>query len=857
MKAVEATKPDSAALAKQDDPRKSFSEVSKGRPTLGLALSGGGIRSATFNLGILQGLSGHKLLRKVDVLSTVSGGGYIGAWLLGLIHERRLRQSGESPDQTIISIEEDLAPEQSGNPTSNGSRPIRFLRQYSNYLTPEAGFFTLDTWTMASIWLRNTFLNQMVLVPLVGVILLLPRLVGAFLPSFRAVNPWHAAVFAFPFLVALLSVVITLSVGLLGRILKNESLESLGRLGSIFNLGATGWLIVSAIAIYGPFAVYRLGLWVHTLTAGWIVSTAAGLLTGRSLSSGGGMGRKDRSALSYWVSALAPFVFVIGLCIFVSYWLDVLSEYLGLVSLAQGWPAVPAEFNPAIVLLPLGLLGISLLFAWRVDINDFSMHSLYKNRLVRCYLGAARSDKRRPNWVGMDPEDDFPLSGLDGCRPYPIINATLNLVHGDELAWQERKGECFTFSTDYCGFERPPLPAGKGVVGKYCPTREYGGGVSLGTAFVTSGAAVNPSWGYHSSAATTFLMALFNVRLGQWLGNPLLDKWKRRGPRTFLYWLCELLGYTNDKRGFVNLTDGGHFENLGIYELVRRKCSYIIVCDAGEDRSYAFEDLGGALRKCRTDFGVDIKVQTSVIRPDPETGHSHAHCVVGEIDYGDAKPGYILYIKASLTGDESDDVQQYHSSHPEFPHQSTADQWFDESQFESYRMLGVHVLDSVLESALQKARKSQNGSIDIESLFTELTATWYPQSEFIRRSFTKHAETFDLLMERIRKDSVHSLLPDFYPQIKDLYKMPLSSTDANSFVICNGMIQLMENVYLELHLEEKEQLDHPHNQGWVKLFRQWGKSQDFQNAWRAAAPTFGRQFRDFCHREIGLPKVDG
>src|SRR5205085_10530208 len=94
-------------------------------------------------------------------------------------------------------------------------------------------------------------------------------------------------------------------------------------------------------------------------------------------------------------------------------------------------------------------------------------------------------------------------------------------------------------------------------------TREYAGNVTLGTAFAISGAAINPSWGYHSSPATSFLMAVFNVRLGQWLGNPLHPKWRNRGPWSVLYWVNELFALSNDKSAFVNLTDGGHFENLG------------------------------------------------------------------------------------------------------------------------------------------------------------------------------------------------------------------------------------------------------------------------------------------------------
>ena len=114
--------------------------------------------------------------------------------------------------------------------------------------------------------------------------------------------------------------------------------------------------------------------------------------------------------------------------------------------------------------------------------------------------------------------------------------------------------------------------------------------------------------GYHSSPPAAFLMTMFNARLGWWMGNPR-DKqnWLRSSPRRgLLYLLNELFGLTNDRTHFVNLSDGGHFENLGIYELVRRRCRYIIACDAEQDAALTFSGLGNAIRKCRTDLGVEI-----------------------------------------------------------------------------------------------------------------------------------------------------------------------------------------------------------------------------------------------------------
>ena len=111
----------------------------------------------------------------------------------------------------------------------------------------------------------------------------------------------------------------------------------------------------------------------------------------------------------------------------------------------------------------------------------------------------------------------------------------------------------------------------------------YGDDIRLGTAISVSGAAASPNAGYHSSPLVTILMTMLNARLGLWFGNPARAKWRRSGPNFAFYLLGELLGRTTNKRQYVNLSDGGHFENLGAYELVRRRCRYIVVCDAGAD----------------------------------------------------------------------------------------------------------------------------------------------------------------------------------------------------------------------------------------------------------------------------------
>jgi hypothetical protein len=127
-----------------------------------------------------------------------------------------------------------------------------------------------------------------------------------------------------------------------------------------------------------------------------------------------------------------------------------------------------------------------------------------------------------------------------------------------------------------------------------------------------SGAAASPNMGYHTSTPTSSFLSLFNIRLGEWLGNPRnLETWRRETPRFGLYWLLsELFGNTTDESDFLYLSDGGHFENLGIYELVRRRCCLIVASDAAADPDWQFADLANAIERCRTDFGVSITFKT-------------------------------------------------------------------------------------------------------------------------------------------------------------------------------------------------------------------------------------------------------
>ena len=158
-----------------------------------------------------------------------------------------------------------------------------------------------------------------------------------------------------------------------------------------------------------------------------------------------------------------------------------------------------------------------------------------------------------------------------------------------------------------------------------------------------------------------------------------------------------MFGLTTDSGKYVYLSDGGHFENLGIYEMIRRRCRYIVVSDADCDPECQLEDLGNPVRKAWVDLGVAIRfrgIDVTARRPEPVDG---VYCAIADIFYPEpgAEPGQLLYIKPGYHGTEPADVRAYAAMHPAFPHESTAEQWFSESQLEAYRVLGGHIVDLV------------------------------------------------------------------------------------------------------------------------------------------------------------------
>jgi len=1054
---------------------------------LGLAFSGGGIRSATFNLGIIQGLARLRLLHRVDYLSTVSGGGYIGGWLSAWVHRQRSEAAGPIRPG-ILGVEDALCGPLSGSGASAAGaaaapepRQVRWLREFSNYLTPQTGALSTDTLTAVATYLRNLILNQTILVAFGAALLVLPWILCALLPlmgdgwiwswvlgtavlllfigsllagyetlhaelgrcaegtcaetdpktprvywilfscfavaavlggiaitykpalvglgwailfgcayglgtpagwwfgvyrcrdeppdpargrRWRLLPLWamgaavglgamvylwagflSARVVADPdyslgssplfavmlgplaFLGAIL-LTTTLHLGLSGRRLREAGREVWNCHGAHQLRSGVIWLALTGAALFGPLLLLLANTWVTAVGGlGWVAMTIAGVLAGAGKATGG----KTGSRAAELTARIAPFVFVLGVLLALSYavyqtmwwqWqrsqdlvcvgapsetaYQVAIKFRGEDASGSVSAAPPSTSNClpdyvrtsavlfekhlwALLLAMLVLLLTALGLSWRVDINVFSLHMFYRNRLERCYLGASNLARgRRHPLTGLDPTDAPRLMDLTApspaqadarhtClpqRPFPIVNTALNITAGPNLAWQERKAASFTFTPLYCGYEIQE-PNGR-LHSCYQRTSAYLGGnlgwISLGLPITISGAAASPNGGYHTNPATAFLMTVFNVRLGWWMPNPrYLSQWHTTGPRlSLLPLLDELSGTTSDRSKCVYLSDGGHFENLGIYELVRRRCRYVIACDAGCDPGFGFEDLGNAVRKCKIDLGIEIDLDPRALRPDPTTGYSAFHCVVGRIHYEQAdqtaRPGFLLYIKSSLTGDEPADILQYAAARRAFPHESTADQSYSESQFESYRKLGDHVAAAVLGDAVDELRtKNPNSGLDLEELFTTLNETWHAPSAQVATAFSKYGEALERLFEILRNDEqLRFLDAQLYPEWWYLANpgqehqaapippmLPKEPEQLRAgFYFCSSLLQFMENVYLDLNLEA--QYEHPDNRGWMNLFRHWSWSGMFQVTWAITASTYGTRFQRFCRRRLTL-----
>lgn len=372
-----------------------------------------------------------------------------------------------------------------------------------------------------------------------------------------------------------------------------------------------------------------------------------------------------------------------------------------------------------------------------IDVNRFSLHSLYRDGLVRTFLGASRRGPRNKTVghpasfdseenvlearqfqarradaiVNLDEDDNPSLYWLrthpDRKLPLLLLNAAVNGRSPGDFDGRVPRQWPYTFSSYFCG--SPASGIG------YSPSEDVFSRserrITLGTAMAVSGAAVSPTAGRVTHPVKAMLLGLLNARLGLWIGNPSKPATVSHESPALTGWavLTEVLGIRSRFGDWIHLSDGGHFENLGVYELLRRGCSRIVVIDGSCDPEYHMSDLANAIRRARIDLGIVVRhgvesdfrqavtdgAENLPQQPTPEVFTA----VDGEeqrwrwftIEYGKGLPlGRLLYIKPTLAEASKlpVEVSQYSKSSDSFPHETTADQFFSEAQMEAYRSLG-------------------------------------------------------------------------------------------------------------------------------------------------------------------------
>jgi patatin-like phospholipase len=535
--------------------------------------------------------------------------------------------------------------------------------------------------------------------------------------------------------------------GLASSLMTEEDREWWSRFGAWLLMVSLAWTVAGTVVLFVPHWIAE-GLTLLIASAATIGSGAVTILGGLSKRTlmKPGSSTAESGAESPWLSravkiALPAFVvlFAASLALLTDFILFAATDpkfTLGAFGdqYLHNDLHLRLSHDPVTFIVAMVALGLAAGASRVVGINTFSLHAMYRNRLVRAYLGASRGAVRTPDmFAGFDPKDDVELcetspeadawkaTGKKGRRLFHVVNMALNLVSGDELAWQDRKAESMTATSLHVGARQESHPEDrsdksneKRMLG-YRLAKEYGGErikMTLGTAMAISGAAASPNMGYHSSPVLTFLLTLFNARLGWWLGNPGpagRRTYMRESPKHALQpLLAEAFGLTDSRHPYIYASDGGHFENLALYEMVRRRCRFIVVVDGGQDPECQFEDLSNAIRKIRSDLGVWIDLDKCAIRKRCKDPSQNMRCAMtGIIRYGEKDApagasdeekrglnGVLIYIKpAFYDADEPIDIRNYAASHPMFPHEPTADQFFSESQFESYRALGAHAID--------------------------------------------------------------------------------------------------------------------------------------------------------------------
>jgi hypothetical protein len=637
-------------------PAASSQAVSVDHQLVGLALSGGGIRSAATGLGVLQALAASEMLAHVDYLSTVSGGGLVGSTMSSV-----LNSADTSPENSRFPL---------GFEPGVPERPaVRYLRNHRRYLAP-AG--VLDMLRLPATLLRGMIDILALLIPVLVVAVILTELVSALFDLWG-----RARLRLIPVGLLITFAILAWLQPVLFRLFPRRfSWARRNRFGNLLALAlvagvAAGLALPLVRLIRGAIDLgwanvgtllhrYVLVIWVTMAVI--VVISLVGMI-GRSLRP------ITRTVVLMIVGALgyaSVFALYLILCVYhidnASLW-DGRGEWLFLGS---------------------GVLGAVYAW-WLTNPNVVGQFIFFRDRLSRAFV--FRLDARHR----VQPADDLKLSSLNtrgSAAPYHLVNATINLQGDPSADLAGREADFFVFSRHYVGG-----PA-TGYVGTEAMERADSQ-LSLATAMGISGAGLAPNMGVETVRPLVFLFTLLDLRLDYWLPNPASVRQHPRGRRWArplgpMALVKEAFGRLDARGAYVNVSDGGQIENLGVYELLKRRCRWIIAVDASEDAAMTCGCLADVLRYARIDLGITIDIRPEPIRPGA-SGLSAEHWVVGTIDYGAGEHGRLIYMKLSLTGDEPEAIREYRTRFPAFPQQSSANQFYTEEQFEAYRALGEHM----------------------------------------------------------------------------------------------------------------------------------------------------------------------
>ncbi|SHM60536.1 patatin-like phospholipase family protein [Rhizobacter sp. OV335] len=823
----------------------------RSREVFGLALSGGGIRSATVSLGVLQGLARAGLLHRFDYLSTVSGGGYIGAFFASLFRrplDGNDKGNGLNAAATGHDAERILAEDFSRRPPgySPTARPLgwqlQWLRKGSRYLAPSGAG---DYLYAVALVLRNLVAIHyvlglaLVLAVLLAIgldwvvqmaaftmadlpghasgfgLLLLSGALGAFwvapsaLAYFAAETPksddgklpWWSTRTFWSFIAAT-AVAIGLSwwIGSFGDAGDLSPAPQAWRLGVarlLAGLAALMLLSVAMLLVVGTLARHRAGrgetsqarllqgirvdltqVLAHGLsfllaavsaaallllvphlreyTAKLVAAAVAAAPAARFLMSLVPQRKKDNEASPAWLQWLASAAGVLAFTLLVLGWT------LAADALVSTW-LMPTGISGFAVITSV-LLLLALAFATGQSfqfLNLTTIQRMYASRIIRSYLGASNAERSnagsRSAWQRISeahPRDDLPrgeyyaADAWERGAPLHLINVTINqtVSDTDPLVQRDRKGRPLVVSPCALGvdglwydWDRPAVERGK-------PVRLEA--LTIGNWIGISGAAFSTGLGRATSLGKSMLFTIGNVRLGHWWKAwPEERAPRKRGPLDLLargisrvfttqaYLASELFArFSGTQLPYWYLTDGGHFENTGVYELLRRRVGMVLACDNGADPSYQLEDLANLMRLARIDMGCEfVRLVREDFGPmadaprwlnaviddqrltrgdgneDKDTGRAMLFYAYRPLDPDGVDSGTALVVlKPRLAHSTPLDVLEYAATSPTFPQETTADQFFDEGQWESYRRLGA----AQCEDLFAAAASTEAGQVD-------------------------------------------------------------------------------------------------------------------------------------------------